>query len=152
QPCHFALFEAGFGLRLGLQTVGQLRFTALVIQFAVAQLLFNGGKRGVELFHLFFETGNFFTQWLSLSTQFSFTTLLIFTRLRAVGVLFRRLFRLVLLLLHVRQPLLIVFQVAVKRLDFTVVHQIEIVRGGADQVPIVRDHNQRALKLNQRFR
>lgn len=73
------------------------------------------------------------------------------TRLRAVGILFRRLFRLVLLLLHVRQPLLIVFQVAVKRLDFTVVHQIEIVRGGADQVTIVRDHNQRALKLNQRF-
>ena len=89
QPCHFALFEAGFGFRLSLQTVRQLRFAALIVQFAVAQLLFDGSKRGVELFHLFFETGYLFTQRLRLGAQFRFTALLVFTRLGAVGVVFR---------------------------------------------------------------
>ena len=122
QPRHLTLFKAGFGLRLGLQAVRQFGFTALVIQTAVAELLFNGSKRGVELFHLFFETGNLFTQRLSLGAQLRFTALLVFTCLRAVGVVFRRLLRLVLLLLHVRQPLLVVFQIAVERFDFAVVH------------------------------
>jgi hypothetical protein len=61
----------------------------LVIQAAVAELLFNGGKRGVEFFHLFFETGDLFTQRLRLGAQLRFTALLVFTRLRAVGVVFR---------------------------------------------------------------
>ncbi len=30
-------------------------------------------------------------------------------------------------------------------------HQVEIVRGGADQVTVVRHDNQRAFELNQRF-
>ena len=85
----FILFEAGFGFRLSLQTVRQLRFAALIVQFAVAQLLFDGSKRGVELFHLFFEAGNLFTQRLRLGAQLRFTALLVFTRLGAVGVVFR---------------------------------------------------------------
>ena len=89
QPRHLTLFKAGFGLRLRLQAVRQFRFTALVIQTAVAQLLFNGSKGGVELFHLFFETGNLFTQRLRLGAQLRFTALLVFTCLRAVGVVFR---------------------------------------------------------------
>ena len=77
-------------LRLGLQAVGQLSLAALVIQSAIAELLFNAyASVRVEFFHLFFETGNLFTQGLRLGAQLRFTALLIFTRLRAVRVVFR---------------------------------------------------------------
>ena len=36
QPRHFARFEARFGLCLRLQAIRQLRFTALIVQAAVA--------------------------------------------------------------------------------------------------------------------
>ena len=53
--------------------------------------------------------------------------------------------------MYVRQPLLVVFKIAVERFDFAAVYQVEIVGGGADQVAIVRHDNQCAFELNQRF-
>ena len=47
--------------------------------------------------------------------------------------------------------MLIIFQIAVERLYFTVVHQVEIVGGGADQVTIVRNDHQRAFELAVKY-
>ncbi|CSH49034.1 Uncharacterised protein [Shigella sonnei] len=131
-----------------LQAGGQLRFTALVIQFAVSEFLFRLRQLRVQLLHLFFQTGNLFTQRLGLRTQLRFPTLLIFTCLGAVRVLFWRFVGLVFLLLYVAQPLLIIFQIAVERFDFTIVNQVEIVSGGTQQMTVVRNDNQRAFKLD----
>ncbi len=62
--------------------------------------------------------------------------------------LFWRFVGLVFLLLYVAQPLLIIFQIAVERFDFTIVNQVEIVSGGTQQMTVVRNDNQRAFKLD----
>ncbi len=105
----------------------------------------------MQFLHLFFQTGNLFTQRLRQGAQFRFAALLVFTRLGAVNALFRRFVALVFLFLDIAQPLLIILQIAIKRLDFLVVYQIEVVGGGADQVTVVRDDNQRAFKIDQRL-
>ncbi len=105
----------------------------------------------MQFLHLFFQTGDLFAQRLRQSAQFSFTTLLVFTCLGAVNAFFRRFVALIFLFLDIAQPLLIILQIAIKRLDFLVVYQIEVVGGGADQVTVVRDDNQRAFKIDQRF-
>lgn len=71
---------------------------------------------------------------MRLRAQFGFATFLILTRLRAVAVILRRFSSLVFLLLRITQPLLIIFQIAIKRFNFTVVYEVQIVSGGADQV------------------
>ena len=66
----------------------------------------------------------------------------------------RSLFRCVLLAflaLQVDKPLLVVVEIALERLDLAVVHQVQIVGGGAQQVTVVRDHHQRAFEIDQRL-
>ncbi|MND95669.1 hypothetical protein D3C80_879300 [compost metagenome] len=91
-------------------------------------------------------------QWLSLAAELGFATLLVFTCLRTVAVvLFFRGVLLVFLTLQVAQPLLIVVQIAFEHFHLAIMHQIEIVRGRAQQVTVVRDHHQRTLEIDQRF-
>lgn len=115
---HFTLFQPGFRTGLLLQTGGEFGFAALVVQFAVAEFLFRLRQLRVQFLHLFFQTGNLFTQGLCQGAQFRFTTLLVFTCLGAVNALFRRFVALIFLFLDIAQPLLIILQIAVKRLDF----------------------------------
>ena len=117
EPRHLALFETGIWSSPGLQAVGQLkpcgsghtgRHIAELSTIASVVLSFSISFRGrVSLYAA-----------VALGAKLRFTTLLVFTRLRAVGVVFAGLFRLVFLLLRPSATPLVVFQIAVERFNF----------------------------------
>lgn len=114
------------------------------------QAFFRTGQLRVELVHLFFQTGDLFAQRLGLAAQFASRTLLVLACPRAVAASLVPA-ALGFLFLRVAEPLLIIFQIAVERLNFTgswtrYRSSVWLIR-----VTIVRHDNQRSLKVDQRF-